>query len=228
MSTTMTIRLDDDVKDRLEGLAEATHRSKSFLAPEAVRAYVENDEWPIDEIRAALKEADAGDFASDRQVAALARKWKVDARRMAAQGPAQPRRRSRLHRHGRLPPPDSSLARPRCRGAVERATRAGPPGRVPGTRRTRGAEDAPPRALSGAWPDRADSSRVRGGCRSASRFPPPTLRFLTPSRPASFASASPRSRAACSMTRARHNNPHEPLLICSAPARFALARHPCP
>ena len=80
MSVTMTIRLEDDVKDRLEGLAEATHRSKSFLAAEAIRAYVESNEWQIAEIQAALKEADAEDFASDKQVAAVARKWKVNAR----------------------------------------------------------------------------------------------------------------------------------------------------
>ena len=75
MSTTMTIRLEDEVKDRLDHLAEATQRSKSFLAAEAIRAFVENNEWQIAEIRAALKEADAGDFAGDKEVAALAKKW---------------------------------------------------------------------------------------------------------------------------------------------------------
>lgn len=80
MSTTMTVRLENDVKDRLDALAEATQRSKSFLAAEAIRSYVENNEWQIGEIQAALKEADAGDFASDNDVAALARKWKVNAR----------------------------------------------------------------------------------------------------------------------------------------------------
>jgi RHH-type rel operon transcriptional repressor/antitoxin RelB len=80
MSTTMTIRLDDEVKERLDRLAEATERSKSYLAAEAVRAYVEINEWQIAEIRAALKEADAGDFADQRDVAKLARKWKVNAR----------------------------------------------------------------------------------------------------------------------------------------------------
>jgi len=79
MSTTMTIRLDDEVKERLDHLADATHRSKSFLAAEAIRAYVENNEWQIGEVRAALKEADAEDFASDKEVAAVARKWKVNA-----------------------------------------------------------------------------------------------------------------------------------------------------
>ncbi|WP_307573162.1 CopG family ribbon-helix-helix protein [Variovorax paradoxus] len=75
----MTIRLDDEVKERLDHLADATHRSKSFLAAEAIRAYVETNEWQIGEVRAALKEADAEDFASDKEVAALARKWKVNA-----------------------------------------------------------------------------------------------------------------------------------------------------
>ena len=76
----MTIRLDDEVKQRLDRLAEATDRSKSFLAAEAVRAYVENNEWQVAEIRAALKEADAEKLASDKEVTKLARKWKVNAR----------------------------------------------------------------------------------------------------------------------------------------------------
>ena len=80
MSTTMTVRLEDEVRDRLDQLAEATHRSKSFLAAEAIRAFVETNEWQIGEIRTALREADAGDFASDKDVAALSRKWKVNAR----------------------------------------------------------------------------------------------------------------------------------------------------
>ena len=79
MSTTMTLRLEDDVKARLDKLADATQRSKSFLAAEAVREYVENNEWQIREIKAALKEANAGDFADDAEVAALAKKWKLNA-----------------------------------------------------------------------------------------------------------------------------------------------------
>ena len=76
----MTLRLDDDVKDRLGVLADATQRRKSFLAAEAIRAFVESNEWQIGEIRAALKEANAGDFANDEDVAAMAKKWKVNAR----------------------------------------------------------------------------------------------------------------------------------------------------
>ena len=80
MSTTMTLRLEDDVKERLDKLADTTKRSKSFLAAEAIREFVENNEWQIREVKAAIKEANAGDFASDADVAALAKKWKLNAR----------------------------------------------------------------------------------------------------------------------------------------------------
>ncbi len=80
MSTTMTIRLEPELKERLDQLAEATNRSKSFLAAEALRDYVEINEWQIHEIREAIKEADDGDFASDQAVNETLGKWGVDAR----------------------------------------------------------------------------------------------------------------------------------------------------
>lgn len=80
MSTTMTIRIDDDVKERLDRLADSTNRSKSFLAAEAIREFVDINEWQVAEVHAALKEADAGEFATDAQVAAIALKWKLNAR----------------------------------------------------------------------------------------------------------------------------------------------------
>ena len=47
------------------------------LAAEAIREFVENNEWQIHEIKAAIKEANAGDFASDEELAALAKKFIV-------------------------------------------------------------------------------------------------------------------------------------------------------
>ncbi len=79
MTTTMTIRLEDELKERLEKLADATQRSKSFLASEAIRDFVEVNEWQIGEIQQALKEADAGVFASDNEVKKTFQKWGVDA-----------------------------------------------------------------------------------------------------------------------------------------------------
>lgn len=79
MSTTMTIRLEPELKQRLDRLAEATHRSKSFLANEALRDFVELNEWQIQEIKEAIKEADDGDFASDQAVSKTVGKWGVNA-----------------------------------------------------------------------------------------------------------------------------------------------------
>jgi predicted transcriptional regulator len=76
-SDTMTIRLDSRVRNRLQRLAAATHRSKSFLAAEAIREFVDLNEWQIQEIRTAMKEADAGDFASDQEVAKVFSKFKA-------------------------------------------------------------------------------------------------------------------------------------------------------
>jgi predicted transcriptional regulator len=76
MSSTMTVRLEDDVKSRLDQLAQATRRSKSYLAAEAIRDFVENNEWQIREIQTALQEADSGDFASDEDLAVLRGKWR--------------------------------------------------------------------------------------------------------------------------------------------------------
>ena len=56
-------------------LAEATHRTKSYLAGEAIRQYLDLETWQVGEIQLALKEADAGDFATDVEVEAIVRKY---------------------------------------------------------------------------------------------------------------------------------------------------------
>jgi RHH-type transcriptional regulator, rel operon repressor / antitoxin RelB len=75
-STTISIRLDAAVKARLDHLADATHRSKSFLAAEAIRAFVELNEWQINEFQTALGEANAGDFAKTSEVGKVLGKWR--------------------------------------------------------------------------------------------------------------------------------------------------------
>lgn len=76
MSDVMTIRVDRRTKSRLEKLAKAMDRTKSYVAAQAIRAYVDLNEWQIAEIKSALKEADAGDFASEEEVAAVTKKWR--------------------------------------------------------------------------------------------------------------------------------------------------------
>ena len=79
MSATMTIRLEPALKSRLEQLAESTQRSRSFLAAQAIREFVELNEWQIREIRSAIAEADRDDFASEELVKDVLGKWSADA-----------------------------------------------------------------------------------------------------------------------------------------------------
>lgn len=59
-STTMTIRIAPEVKDKLRRIAEGTRRSKSFLAAEAVAAYVDRELEIIDGVRRGLEDVEAG------------------------------------------------------------------------------------------------------------------------------------------------------------------------
>jgi len=74
-TATLTLRVPLEIKDQLDRLADATHRTKSYLAGEAIRQYLDLEAWQVGEIQQAIKEADAGDFASDEEVDAIVRKY---------------------------------------------------------------------------------------------------------------------------------------------------------
>ena len=78
MTTTMTVRLDEHLKQRLEKLSQSTYRSKSFLAAEAIREFVELNEWQVAELTQSIKEADEGDFATDKEVSEVMNRWGAD------------------------------------------------------------------------------------------------------------------------------------------------------
>ena len=59
-STTVTVRLSEKVKNKLERLARSTKRSRNFLAAEAITEYVEVNDWQIAGIEESLKKLDAG------------------------------------------------------------------------------------------------------------------------------------------------------------------------
>jgi predicted transcriptional regulator len=66
-TTVITTRIDAALRARLEALARSTKRSKSFLAAEAIAAYVELNERQIGEITAGLAELDSGQALSEKQ-----------------------------------------------------------------------------------------------------------------------------------------------------------------
>ena len=95
--TTMTIRLELELKSRLDKLSATTRRSKSFLAAEAVREFVEINEWQIQEIENAVKEANAGDFSTDQELQSVLNKWGVNGDWMATESSAELGPGGRIH-----------------------------------------------------------------------------------------------------------------------------------
>jgi RHH-type rel operon transcriptional repressor/antitoxin RelB len=75
MSTTLSVRIDIDTKKRLEALAKRSRRSKSFLAAEAIAAFVEAESWQLDEIQAGIKELLEGRGVPHKDVANWLRSW---------------------------------------------------------------------------------------------------------------------------------------------------------
>jgi len=76
----VTLRLDGALTGKLDKLARATRRSRSFLAAEAIRDYVDLNSWQIGEIHKGLKEAERGEFATESEVKRVAKKWARRAR----------------------------------------------------------------------------------------------------------------------------------------------------
>jgi predicted transcriptional regulator len=75
MNTTLSLRIPTETLKQLGQLAEATGKSRNFIAVQAMQDFIEREAWQVAEIMQALKEADAGDFASDEEIAALDAKW---------------------------------------------------------------------------------------------------------------------------------------------------------
>ena len=75
MTETLSVRIDADTKRRLDALARRSKRSKSFLAAEAITAYVEMEEWQIGEIRAGIADVEAGRVVSHDRVSKWLKSW---------------------------------------------------------------------------------------------------------------------------------------------------------
>lgn len=75
MTTTLSVRLEVETKKRLEALARRSRRSTSFLASEAITAFVETESWQLSQIQTGLEELDNGQSVEHTGVAAWLRSW---------------------------------------------------------------------------------------------------------------------------------------------------------
>ncbi len=71
-TTTITVRVDAALRDRLEAIAARSRRSKSFLAAEAIEDYVAVQEWQIAHLEESLAQADRSEVIDHDTVRAWA------------------------------------------------------------------------------------------------------------------------------------------------------------
>jgi RHH-type rel operon transcriptional repressor/antitoxin RelB len=75
---TITLRLDDETNSRLSTLAGATDRSKAYLTTQALKLFLENNEWQVSAINDAILEADTASpdqFVKNDKVMAWMETW---------------------------------------------------------------------------------------------------------------------------------------------------------
>ncbi len=77
-SAVVTVRLAANVKQRLDKLARATRRSKSFLAAEAIERYVADEAEFLAAVEEGVAQADAGQVVSHDRVSAWVHSWGTD------------------------------------------------------------------------------------------------------------------------------------------------------
>jgi predicted transcriptional regulator len=72
---TLSVRLPNDVKRKVDDIAHATKRSRSFIIKEAVASYVNGREAYLRDLDAALKSADSGVGHSGEQIFGWMETW---------------------------------------------------------------------------------------------------------------------------------------------------------
>ena len=78
-TSTFTIRADSRQIKRLEALAKSTGRSRSFLAADAISAYLDVNEWQVAGIKKAIASMDAGGGIDHADVKANVISWNAPA-----------------------------------------------------------------------------------------------------------------------------------------------------
>ena len=61
MTTTLTIRIDEKTKEKIDDLAKATARTKSYIVGNAIKEFLETNEWQIKAIKESVERADRKD-----------------------------------------------------------------------------------------------------------------------------------------------------------------------
>jgi len=73
--TPVSVRLQPDLNDRVAAIATALDRSKSWVIEQAIKDYVELEDWRRAAIEEGLRAADEGRVVAHEDVVAWVRSW---------------------------------------------------------------------------------------------------------------------------------------------------------
>ena len=68
MAEQFSLRLPKGTKERLQQLADATGRTKAFLAQDAIEKYLDLEAWQIASIQEGIKAADEGQVVAYKDI----------------------------------------------------------------------------------------------------------------------------------------------------------------
>jgi len=74
--TTITFRVDAGKREALDAIAEVADRDRSYVLNEAIDAYLDAHQWQIEHIKKGLRQAEAGQFATEKEVAKAFARWR--------------------------------------------------------------------------------------------------------------------------------------------------------
>jgi predicted transcriptional regulator len=72
----ITVRLDPEKRHRLDALAQALDRDRSYVVNEAIDAYLAVHDWQILHVAEGLRQAHADAFATEAEIDAAFDRWK--------------------------------------------------------------------------------------------------------------------------------------------------------
>jgi predicted transcriptional regulator len=73
---TVSFRLASEKVSALDELASSLDRDRTYLLGEAVEAYLDTQQWQLEQIRAGVADADAGRVIDHRKMKAIAGRWR--------------------------------------------------------------------------------------------------------------------------------------------------------
>lgn len=71
----VSLRIEEDLADRLHKLAVATGRTKSFIVAKAIQDYLALQEWQVEAIKEGIVAADRGEMVDHEEAVKVLGTW---------------------------------------------------------------------------------------------------------------------------------------------------------